>query len=94
VQERYGELRVPVSVLYGKDDRILDWKANGQALVDKVPGARLELVEGGHMLPITQVEGTAAFIETAVDNLSAGTPRGAQAGTVASASTALRAARL
>ena len=71
VQERYRELRVPVSVLYGKDDRILDWKANGQALVDKVPGARLELVEGGHMLPITQVEGTAAFIEAALQDLPA-----------------------
>jgi pimeloyl-ACP methyl ester carboxylesterase len=66
VQARYAELRLPVSVLYGKDDRILDWKANGQALVDKVPGARLELVEGGHMLPVTQVEATAGFIEGAL----------------------------
>jgi pimeloyl-ACP methyl ester carboxylesterase len=66
VQTRYAELRVPVHVLYGKDDRILDWKANGQALVDKVPGAQLELVEGGHMLPVTQVAVTAAFIEKAV----------------------------
>lgn len=81
VQARYGELRVPVSVLYGKDDRILDWKTNGQALVDKVPGARLELVEGGHMLPITQVEKTAAFIEAA------------QANAAAPASTAFSAAR-
>jgi pimeloyl-ACP methyl ester carboxylesterase len=80
VQERYGELRVPVSVLYGKDDRILDWKANGQALVDKVHGARLELVEGGHMLPVTQVEKTAAFIEQAVQGLSANTARDAAAG--------------
>jgi pimeloyl-ACP methyl ester carboxylesterase len=80
VQARYGELRVPLSVLYGKDDRILDWKANGQALVDKVPGARLELVEGGHMLPITQVETTAAFIENAFEALAAGQARGAAAG--------------
>ena len=72
VQERYGELRVPLSVLYGKDDRILDWKANGQALVDKVPGARLELIEGGHMLPITQVGVTATFIEAAASTLTAG----------------------
>jgi pimeloyl-ACP methyl ester carboxylesterase len=71
VQERYAELRLPVHVLYGKDDRILDWKANGQALVDKVPGARLELVEGGHMLPVTQVEATAGFIEAAVGAMAA-----------------------
>ncbi len=72
VQERYHELRVPVSVLYGKDDRILDWKANGQALVDKLPGARLVLVEGGHMLPITQVDLTADFIEAALAGTQGG----------------------
>jgi pimeloyl-ACP methyl ester carboxylesterase len=80
VQERYASLRVPVSVLYGKDDRILDWKANGQALVDKVPGAKLELVEGGHMLPVTQVEVTAGFIEGAVQGLTAANAKGAAAG--------------
>jgi pimeloyl-ACP methyl ester carboxylesterase len=80
VQARYGELRVPVSVLYGKDDRILDWKANGQALVDKVPGARLELVEGGHMLPVTQVEVSVAFIQTAITALTTAEAKGAAAG--------------
>jgi pimeloyl-ACP methyl ester carboxylesterase len=80
LQARYHELTVPVSVLYGKDDRILDWKANGQALVDKVPGARLELVEGGHMLPITQVDVTAGFIEAALQALAAVESKGAAAG--------------
>jgi pimeloyl-ACP methyl ester carboxylesterase len=64
-QARYADLRVPVHVLYGKDDRILDWKHNGQALVDKAPGARLQLTEGGHMLPITQPALCAEFIESA-----------------------------
>jgi pimeloyl-ACP methyl ester carboxylesterase len=68
------------SVLYGKDDRILDWQANGQALVDKVPGAKLELIEGGHMLPITQVEVTAAFIGKAIDSLSVASAKDAAAG--------------
>lgn len=67
VQARYPELRLPVHVLYGKDDRILDWKANGQALVDKVAGARLELIEGGHMLPVTNPGATAEFIEAALE---------------------------
>ena len=80
VQARYHELRLPVSVLYGKDDRILDWKANGQALVDKLPGARLELVEGGHMLPVTQVDVTAAFIEKALQALPANSVKDAAAG--------------
>jgi pimeloyl-ACP methyl ester carboxylesterase len=64
-QARYGELRLPVSILYGKDDRILDWRAHGQALADKVDGARLELVAGGHMLPVTHPDVTAAFIDAA-----------------------------
>jgi pimeloyl-ACP methyl ester carboxylesterase len=80
MQARYASLGVPVSVLYGKDDRILDWKANGQALVDKVPGARLQLVEGGHMLPVTQVEVTAQFIGAALEGLAADKATGAAAG--------------
>jgi pimeloyl-ACP methyl ester carboxylesterase len=81
LQQRYGELRLPVSVLYGKDDRILDWKANGQALVDKVPGARLELIEGGHMIPITNPEACAVFIADAA--AASGLLRGAAAANAA-----------
>jgi pimeloyl-ACP methyl ester carboxylesterase len=65
LEQSYHRLRIPVSVLYGRDDRILDWKTNGQALVDKVPGARLQLVDGGHMLPLTQPAVTADFIRHA-----------------------------
>lgn len=63
VQARYGELSVPVGVLYGREDAILDWQANGQALADKVAGARLQLADGGHMLPVTQPQLVAEFIE-------------------------------
>jgi pimeloyl-ACP methyl ester carboxylesterase len=63
LEARYGALRLPLGVLFGKDDRILDWRANGQVLTGKVAGARLELVDGGHMLPITQPASCAAFID-------------------------------
>ncbi|MCC2973812.1 alpha/beta fold hydrolase [Massilia sp. IC2-476] len=65
LEQRYGALRVPLHILFGREDRLLDWRANGQALADKVAGARLELVDGGHMLPVTQPELTARFIEEA-----------------------------
>lgn len=65
LEQRYRELRLPVHILFGREDRLLDWRANGQALADKVPGAHLALVEGGHMLPVTQPELTARFIEDA-----------------------------
>lgn len=61
-ERRYGTLGVPVGILFGRDDRILDWRANGQALADKAAGARLELIAGGHMLPVTHPEASARFI--------------------------------
>ena len=60
---RYGSLRLPVGVLYGDADRILDYREQGEVLRDKIPGVEIELVEGaGHMLPITRGEGVVAFI--------------------------------
>jgi len=59
---RYRQLALPAAVLYGRDDAILDWRQHGQALADKVPGLRLELVDGGHMLPVTQPEVVADFV--------------------------------
>jgi pimeloyl-ACP methyl ester carboxylesterase len=63
--ERYGAMRLPVSILYGRGDRILDPRTHGEALQGKVPGAELTLVDGGHMLPITMTERCAQFIREA-----------------------------
>ena len=63
--ERYGAMQLPVSVLYGRGDRILDPLEQGEALASKLPGAELTLVDGGHMLPITAPERTARFIREA-----------------------------
>ena len=71
ISARYGELALPVGVLYGREDAILDWRDNGQALVDKAPGAWMELVEGGHMLPVTQPACTAAFVERVAQRAAA-----------------------
>lgn len=62
---RYGELAVPVSVLYGRDDRILDPTIHGARLEELVPHAELTLVPGGHMLPVTIPEETAQFVRRA-----------------------------
>lgn len=62
MQQCYASIKLPVSVLYGRDDRILDPQEQGQALADKLPGAELELVDGGHMLPVTQPDVTSEFI--------------------------------
>ncbi|MBD9482568.1 alpha/beta fold hydrolase [Pseudomonas sp. PDM14] len=64
-QLRYASLRLPVSILYGRQDRILDPEFHGTSLANIVPGAELQWVDGGHMLPVTQPEVTAAFIRKA-----------------------------
>jgi len=66
---RYGTLRLPVSILYGCGDRILDPAENGEALAAKVPGAALTLVPGGHMLPITAADTTVRFVRDAAARL-------------------------
>lgn len=73
IMSRYAELRLPVHVLFGRGDRILDWQVNGQALIDKVPGATLAVREGGHMLPVTQPQQTADFIRAKAVQIRAGT---------------------
>lgn len=70
-QVRYGELKLPVSVLYGRNDRILDPTENGTDFVAKIKGARLELVDGGHMLPVTNPTLTADFIRQAASGVVA-----------------------
>jgi pimeloyl-ACP methyl ester carboxylesterase len=52
--QRYGEIGMPVTILYGRDDAILDPERQGAKTAAAIPGARFDLIEGGHMLPITQ----------------------------------------
>ncbi len=69
--QSYGAMRLPVKILYGRGDRILDPRTQGEALAGKLPGAELVLVDGGHMLPITMPERCAQFIDQAADRAAA-----------------------
>ncbi len=59
---RYPDLRVPVAVLYGRGDRLLDPQIQGRQFADAVAQAELTLIDGGHMIPITQPEVVADWI--------------------------------
>ena len=60
---RYQDLTIPVGILYGTDDRILDPALHGKGLAAKVTGADLVfIVGGGHMILITSADQAAAFI--------------------------------
>ena len=59
---RYPTLTVPVGILFGKGDQLLDYRLHGQATKDQIPNLDLELMEGGHMLPVTAPDAVADFI--------------------------------
>jgi surfactin synthase thioesterase subunit len=63
IEAAYASMKTPVHVLFAKEDRILDCKLNGEDLPSRISGAKLTLVSGGHMLPVTQVETCVQFIQ-------------------------------
>ena len=66
---RYPDLQLPVSILYAREDNLLDCRLHGEGTAAQISGAEIELVEGGHMLPFTQPERTAAFVRRAAQRL-------------------------
>lgn len=67
IEARYAELNrdgaPPIAVLYGREDRILDARAQGEGFAQRVPRCQLTLVSGGHMLPMTQPEICLRFVK-------------------------------
>lgn len=53
MESRYATLTLPIDVLYGRQDQVLDYRRQGEALTQKILHAKLTLVDGGHMLPVT-----------------------------------------
>ncbi len=62
IEARYSSIRVPVGILFGTSDQILDHAQHGVAMQSKIPGLVLSLVDGGHMLPLSAPELTARWI--------------------------------
>jgi pimeloyl-ACP methyl ester carboxylesterase len=63
VPARYEGLTMPVGILFGTADRVLDPEVHGRGFAAQVAGAELELIEGGgHMILVTAADRTAAFI--------------------------------
>jgi pimeloyl-ACP methyl ester carboxylesterase len=59
---RYGEIRLPVAILYGRQDALLDPELHGRKTADAIPGATIEIIDGGHMLPVTHAGETEAWL--------------------------------
>jgi pimeloyl-ACP methyl ester carboxylesterase len=60
--DRYDSLAIPIEVLFARDDRLLDYRAQGELMKAICPALDLEVMDGGHMLPITAPERCAALI--------------------------------
>lgn len=69
---RYASLDMPIGVLFGAQDRLLDPKAQGEAFCAQNVNAELTLIDGGHMLPITQPRATEDFIRRTLQRLKTG----------------------
>ncbi len=59
---RYGAITLPVAILFGDDDRLLDPVAQGDVTAAAIPTARLTRIGGGHMIPVTRPAETAAWL--------------------------------
>jgi pimeloyl-ACP methyl ester carboxylesterase len=60
---RLGTIRVPTLVVHGTADNVVDVR-NAPLLADAIPGARLELFDGGgHLLPWERPEEFTALVE-------------------------------
>lgn len=63
IETRYGELDLPVAVMFGTSDRVLDYRLHGEPLADRIKGVELDLVEGlGHMPQFVEPQRVAAMI--------------------------------
>jgi len=53
---RYPSMRIPVEVIFGRADPILDYQVHGERLAAALPNATLHLIAGGHMIPVTAAD--------------------------------------
>jgi len=72
MQERYQHLTIPIGMLFGTGDRLLDHVRHGKALAAKITGLDLELIEGGgHMVPISSADQAVALIKRVTQRVAA-----------------------
>jgi pimeloyl-ACP methyl ester carboxylesterase len=63
LEQRHGEIAMPVGILFGSADRVLDHKRHGTGMEGRIGGIDIEIMEGvGHMPQYADAERVAAFI--------------------------------
>jgi len=69
---RYKGLNIPMAMLYGRGDRLLDYRAQGETMKATCPALDLEVMDGGHMLPMTVPDRCVAMVRRVADERGAG----------------------
>ncbi len=59
---RYGSLDIPVGMLFGNGDQVLSPRIHADAMKADFSALDLELIDGGHLLPLTEPERCVALI--------------------------------
>lgn len=62
IADRYGSVKLPIALLYGREDQVVDPAIDGERAVAAITSATLEMTDGGHMLPVAHPQAAAAFI--------------------------------
>lgn len=66
MQPRYPDLTLPIEMVQGAEDPVIDADIHARALVAEVPSARLTVVEGaGHMVHHTAPDAVVAAVRRA-----------------------------
>ena len=79
IEARYGEIAVPVGILFGSADRILKAAQHGEPMKEKIAGLDYERIKGlGHMPQFVEPERVTSFIERVAERAFApvGAPEG------------------
>jgi pimeloyl-ACP methyl ester carboxylesterase len=66
LSQRYGTIEVPVAILYGHGDQVLDPELHGSDTAAAIPDATIDLVEGGHMLQVVYPAETEAWLRRSI----------------------------
>ena len=71
---RYHSLNIPIAILYGRGDHVLDHRQQADAMKAKLPAIELEPTEGGHILLVTAPDRCVALVRRVVDKLRTPSP--------------------
>jgi pimeloyl-ACP methyl ester carboxylesterase len=79
IDPRLGSIHVPAVVIQGEQDELVKPKY-GRKIAATLPGARLEMLHGGHMAPYTHPFAIAAAVKSVAAQAATGTPSASRSG--------------